>query len=410
MKNINFKWTDFLAGLLGAIIGGIIGGVTGYALENSFVASRKWIQFAAVGGALGFFILLLYRWLISGREVILESTEITLFGAAKIKVNYTDAHRMIGWKIFVEAATRISTQSLGQNDGSIREALASLYKLFDIVRTELKTQLPSAPPEQTDAYTIESYAVRMLNDALRPMLSRWHPRLARWEKMGRPECDWGLVDLCRKDLETTRQRVLVYVRGLGEILKISDLNNLLPSAVEAQAVSELIADEVLNEAEAGIINSPDDAHRAAGWRIFVELASRISTQPLKENTGKLREALNSLYKLYELIRTETKQLAPPQYDGREPEKNESCLRNSVESISLSILNGDLRAFLSKWHPLLLEQENRGKSETEWPQAAECRAELENLRHSLLAQTKRLGELIKIRVDDYLPENSDDPVS
>ena len=396
MERLNFKATDFLAAAGGAAAGAGVG----YALELPFVASHKWVQYAAIGAVVGLLILPLYRWLVAGREVVLENLEITLFGV-KTKVCFSEAHRLVGWRIFVETATRISTQELKKGDGSLREALSSLYKLFEIVRAELKTQLPSAPVEQAGSYTIESYAVRMLNDALRPMLSRWHPRLANWEKKERPESEWGLAELCRHDLETTRKNVLEYVRGLAEILKVHDLESLLSSipadvtaALGETAVhSALAGDEEISEKEKTLAAYLDDAHRAAGWRIFVELASRIATQPVAPESGKIREALDSLYQLYDLIRGELKQLSPPARNDRNGD--------SVEKIGLSILNGDLRAFLAKWHPLLGEWEGSQKPEAEWSQAADCRTELAALRQVLHGEAKRLGKLINIEVEDYL---------
>jgi hypothetical protein len=401
VERLNFKATDFLAAAGGAVIGAGVG----YALELPLVASSKWIRYAAIGLVIGLLILPLYRWLVAGREVVLENLEITLFGV-KTKVSFSEAHRMVGWRIFVETATRISTQELKKGDGSLREALSSLYKLFDIVRTELKTQLPSAPPEQAGFYTIESYAVRMLNDALRPMLSRWHPRLASWEKKERPESEWELAELCRRDLETTRKNVLEYVRGLAQILKIHDLENILsslPANIKANLAkgkenaltihSALLGDEEIAEKEKTPGSYLDDAHKGAGWRIFVELASRIATQPIAPGSGNLREALDSLYKLYDLIRGELKQLSPP---GRNKPDGDS-----VEKIGLSILNGDLREFLAKWHPLLSEWEGAKKPEAEWSPAADCRGELVKLRQVLRGESKRLGELINIKVEDYL---------
>ena len=47
-----------------------------------------------------------------------------------------------------------------------------------------------------------------------------------------------------------------------------------------------------------------------GWRVFVECATRISTQPLAAGTGLLREALESLYKLFGVVRDETSRLRP----------------------------------------------------------------------------------------------------
>jgi hypothetical protein len=46
----------------------------------------------------------------------------------------------------------------------------------------------------------------------------------------------------------------------------------------------------------------DPEHIKGGWRIFVECATRISTQPLTTGAGLLGEALQSLYKLFGTIR------------------------------------------------------------------------------------------------------------
>jgi hypothetical protein len=397
MKRLNFKSTDILAAAAGAAIGAAVGSVP----HLPFAKDNTWFVPAIIGGVVGLLALPVYRWVTGGRELVVENLEITLFGS-KVKVGFTEAHRMLGWRIFVEASTRIATQRLKDNEGSLREALSSLYKLFDIIRGELKTQLPSAPPEQPGAYTIESYGLRMLNDALRPMLSRWHPRLATWEKTGGGESQWELAGLCRRDLETTRQKVLVYVCGLGEILKVNDLNTILQLSGEDVGRDTsgllLISDEEIDkllEEKKGEETVPeiDETHRNAGWHIFVELASRVATQPVTGNAGDIREAMSSLFSLYDLIRTEVKQLTPARPDPDRPE--------TVEKIALDILNGPLRGFLTKWHPLLTKYEKEDGAKAEWDQAASCRAELEELRQHLVAEAEKLGRAIDISAGDYL---------
>ena len=128
MKRINLIYKILIC-VAGAVVGALIGALIGYYFENLFPTAAKWKQFALLGGIIGFIILLIYFWLIAGRKIILDSVEIPLF-TGKVKVTFSEAHRLVGWKIFVETATRISTQSLNQKDGSLREALASLYKLF----------------------------------------------------------------------------------------------------------------------------------------------------------------------------------------------------------------------------------------------------------------------------------------
>lgn len=49
--------------------------------------------------------------------------------------------------------------------------------------------------------------------------------------------------------------------------------------------------------------SPGDADRTAAWKLYTELRTRITTQPLAYRAGDEETALNSVYRLFELSRT-----------------------------------------------------------------------------------------------------------
>jgi hypothetical protein len=68
-------------------------------------------------------------------------------------------------EIFLETATRISTQTMEQHSGLLREALTSMYSLFDTTRQLLKSSQPSPPHHES---SIEQLAIGMLNLELRP--------------------------------------------------------------------------------------------------------------------------------------------------------------------------------------------------------------------------------------------------
>ena len=76
---------------------------------------------------------------------------------------------------------------------------------------------------------------------------------------------------------------------------------------------------------------------------------------------------------------------------------------------LSPLNRHLRPFLAKWHPALLAWENQQqpdgkKSEAEWPDAAKCREELEQIRKAMRENVRRLGALIGVQhLDEILSD-------
>jgi hypothetical protein len=57
--------------------------------------------------------------------------------------------------------------------------------------------------------------------------------------------------------------------------------------------------------------APDEAERQAAWEMYVELATRITIQPLAPGEGLLREALTSYYSLFATTRTILRELACP---------------------------------------------------------------------------------------------------
>ena len=46
----------------------------------------------------------------------------------------------------------------------------------------------------------------------------------------------------------------------------------------------------------------DVTERKAAWALYVELVTRITVESLQSDQGLLREALNSLYKMFEITR------------------------------------------------------------------------------------------------------------
>jgi hypothetical protein len=69
-------------------------------------------------------------------SAFLTLSEMTInfpqLGEMKFAIN--SEYRRVAWKLFVETLTRISTQPLESEDGSLREALSSLYSLFNATR------------------------------------------------------------------------------------------------------------------------------------------------------------------------------------------------------------------------------------------------------------------------------------
>jgi hypothetical protein len=129
---------------------------------------------------------------------------------------------------------------------------------------------------------------------------------------------------------------------------------------------------------------PDERETEAAWEMYIELATRISTQPLKDGEGILREALTSLHDLFaitrEILRRQGPTVARKKGNGS----------HSFAELAIYVLNYAVRPVLAKWHPLLEEYESSrpdGTSarthEAEWERASELRGALEELRSALV---------------------------
>jgi hypothetical protein len=140
--------------------------------------------------------------------------------------------------------------------------------------------------------------------------------------------------------------------------------------------------------------TPNNA--GVAWRLFVESVTRVSIQPLDEGTGIVREALNSLYGLFTSVRTILLDATPT----RRPTST-----HTVEHLAIAMLNLQMRPFMAKWHARLTawEKDNPGSPESDWPDNAACRAELEQMRRGLVRYVRGLGELAGVsHMDELIP--------
>jgi hypothetical protein len=141
---------------------------------------------------------------------------------------------------------------------------------------------------------------------------------------------------------------------------------------------------------------PDENERNAAWELYVELITRISVVELKPDEGLLREAISSLYSLFATTRDILKKygasVARP--------KGENTI--SFGYLSVAILNTVLRPVLSKWHPLLLDYENRRaenistiEHEKKWEKSEELRKNLNDVRFVLIEYADLLARVADV---------------
>jgi len=122
--------------------------------------------------------------------------------------------------------------------------------------------------------------------------------------------------------------------------------------------------------------SPTEDDQTAAWDMYVELITRITTQPLAQNEGDEATALESVYSIFGIT--------------REILKNKGKKAENFTKIAIIVLNQVIRPFTAKWH--------RKKLEGAFENSTECsifRNELSDLQTKLTRYTKLLAELAMV---------------
>lgn len=119
-----------------------------------------------------------------------------------------------------------------------------------------------------------------------------------------------------------------------------------------------------------------DADQNAAWELYVEMLTRITTQPLAANDGDEATALQSVADIFKFTRDILKKYGP------------DCV--GFAKVAIIILNQVIRPFTAKWHKLKLE----GAFEDS-DQCLHFRQELEALRMKLVNYSGMLSAIAKV---------------
>lgn len=122
--------------------------------------------------------------------------------------------------------------------------------------------------------------------------------------------------------------------------------------------------------------NPQEADKNAAWDMYIELLTRITTQPLADKHGDEKTALDSIYSLFPITRQIIKD------NGR------NCIE--FTKIAIIILNQKIRPFTAKWHKLSLEGAFENKE-----QCKLFRQELKDLQHILSIYSAMLADMADV---------------
>lgn len=118
---------------------------------------------------------------------------------------------------------------------------------------------------------------------------------------------------------------------------------------------------------------PSDPDKEAAWDLYVELLTRITTQPLPDEDGVEQTALDSIYALFSITRETLKD------HGR------SCIQ--FAKIAIVVLNQVVRPFTAKWH-----RKSQNGAFASPDDCQQFRQELQVLQTQLRNYTRLLAEL------------------
>jgi hypothetical protein len=121
---------------------------------------------------------------------------------------------------------------------------------------------------------------------------------------------------------------------------------------------------------------PQEKDREAAWELYIELLTRITTQPLPEKHGDEKTALDSVYNLFPMTREILKR------KGRECEQ--------FTKLAVVVLNQIVRPFTAKWHRKSLAGHLKGAKGK-----VEFRADLKLLQRDLKNYSRLLAEIAQI---------------
>jgi hypothetical protein len=212
------------------VLGVVAGGWVGLAVYEGtrLTGPTLFLACGAVAGLIS--ALVVYG---ANQTIRLTDVRISVPHFSEMHFAITKDSQLVAWKLFVETVTRISTQRLDPRGGLVREAMSSLYTLFNITRDVLKESQPSRLTG--DDPTVEHLAIAMLNMELRPFLSHWHPHLRAWEREnpGADEVDWPGNAECRAEMAAMQQRLAAYVLGFGKLARVPNPQQILTGTLNA---------------------------------------------------------------------------------------------------------------------------------------------------------------------------------
>lgn len=147
------------------------------------------------------------------------------FGIGKVDWESDPTERKAAWALYVELVTRVAVQEI-DGGGLFSEALASLYSIFESTRAILREGGPNLGARRD---SVGGIAIAVLNQGIRPFLSKWHAPLLSWHATREPsvslwahENHWPEAGAIKNDIATLRKELGTYAQVLATIAGVEE--------------------------------------------------------------------------------------------------------------------------------------------------------------------------------------------
>ncbi|MGN0925144.1 hypothetical protein [Ectopseudomonas mendocina] len=128
---------------------------------------------------LAFFLMYKYYGSnVRGRDFEIDEAEFGI-GDQKIKLKPNVIDKQIAYKIWVELSTRKIGLEIDLEDDVISEVYDSWFSFFSVTR-ELIKDVPVSKFQRKETEKIIRLSIDVLNQGLRPHLTKWQARYRRW--------------------------------------------------------------------------------------------------------------------------------------------------------------------------------------------------------------------------------------
>jgi hypothetical protein len=165
------------------------------------------VNYVALLAAIGLLALvLLLRWMKSEwtwKNFEIDQAEIGV-GSSKFRFKPNVTDRQIAYAIWVELSTRKIGLDIDFDHDVIAEIYDSWHHFFTVTR-ELVKDIPVVKVKRDSTQAIIKLSIEVLNEGLRPHLTRWQARFRRWYERELKRYDEGKSEVVLDPQQIQRQ-------------------------------------------------------------------------------------------------------------------------------------------------------------------------------------------------------------